>query len=364
MTWEDRVLGCMLGGAIGDALGADVEFESISSIRRRHGADGLTDLVAAYGKVGAITDDTQMTLFTMEGMVRAHVHQRRHGATDPVPFLLSAYQRWLHTQGYPWADAMGSLAQAHPQPDGWLIREPDLFDRRAPGKTCIRALEDIGRGQAPGSFTNKINNSKGCGGVMRAAPVALWGNDPAEVFRIAAAGAALTHTHPSGYLSAGCLAVMVWALFHGAHINVAIDKAEQILRGYDQHEETLEAIEGAVRLGGPIDSTTPERIERELGGGWVGEEALAIGLYAFLHGGGEFRETMRVAVNHTGDSDSTGAIAGNLFGAAHGMSALPKDWLDKLELRAATELLSRDAVAEFSANPPTSSGFLHCYPTW
>ncbi|MBP2478832.1 ADP-ribosylglycohydrolase [Crossiella equi] len=365
MTWEDRVLGCVLGGALGDALGADVEFETIDSIRRRHGANGITELVSAYGKLGAITDDTQMTLFTLEGLIRAHVHQRLHGPTDPVPFLETAYGRWLFTQGYDWADAVGAKqAAAHPRPDGWFIRERDLHDRRAPGKTCIRALEDIGRGQAPGSFTNKINNSKGCGGVMRAAPVALWSTDPAEVFRVAAAGAAITHTHPSGYLSAGVLAVMVWALLHGAHVNVAIDRAESILRTYPDHEETAEAVEKAVRLGGPIDAGTPERIERELGGGWVGEEALAIGLYAFLHGGGDFRETMRVAVNHTGDSDSTGAIAGNLFGAAHGLGKIPQDWLAKLELRTATELLTRDALAEFGQTPPDTEGFRYAYPAW
>ena len=71
----------MLGGAIGDALGASIEFESIDEIRRRHGPDGLTGYAEAYGRTGAITDDTQMTLFTAVGLMQARARYRGKGSS-------------------------------------------------------------------------------------------------------------------------------------------------------------------------------------------------------------------------------------------------------------------------------------------
>src|SRR5688572_2546199 len=62
-TAEERFLGCLLGAAVGDALGAPVEFLSLVDIRGRFGQAGIRDYHPAYGKVGAITDDTQMSLF-------------------------------------------------------------------------------------------------------------------------------------------------------------------------------------------------------------------------------------------------------------------------------------------------------------
>lgn len=94
-----RILGCFLGGAIGDALGAPIEFESLTSIRRSHGPAGITGYLPAYGRTGAITDDTQLTLFTAEGLIRAKARFRDRGIVD-IPWIVHrAYCRWLVTQG-------------------------------------------------------------------------------------------------------------------------------------------------------------------------------------------------------------------------------------------------------------------------
>ena len=69
-TARERFLGCLLAGAAGDALGAPVEFDSLARIREKYGPQGIRDFAPAYGKLGAITDDTQMTLFTAEAMIR------------------------------------------------------------------------------------------------------------------------------------------------------------------------------------------------------------------------------------------------------------------------------------------------------
>ncbi|HUQ59237.1 ADP-ribosylglycohydrolase family protein [Lentzea sp.] len=298
-----NLLGCLLGGAVGDALGAPIEFSSIDVIRRLHGPDGVVDLPLLE-----ITDDTQMVLFTLEGLLLA----RQHGV-DPRLTVRAAYARWLHTQGGP------PVAD-----DGWLMSDQRLHSRRAPGHTCITALKH-----------NEKNNSKGCGGVMRAAPVAVWSSDVREVFELAVDTARMTHHHPSGYLSAGVLAVIVRALLDGADLPSAVATSRAELVRWDGHEEQTTLLDKVMRLG----QLTPEEIESELGGGWVGEEALAIGLHAALVGT-DFPSAVRYAVNHSGDSDSTGSICGNILGARDGVAVIPPQWLSVLELRDVTERLA------------------------
>jgi hypothetical protein len=90
--------------AVGDALGSGVEFDSIERIRARLGPAGVTDYVEAYGRRGAITDDTQMTLFTAEGLLLADDGAEVRAVVD------RAYARWLAIQGERsprWADDDG-----------------------------------------------------------------------------------------------------------------------------------------------------------------------------------------------------------------------------------------------------------------
>ncbi|MGC7093255.1 ADP-ribosylglycohydrolase family protein [Amycolatopsis lurida] len=355
----ERFRGSILAGAVGDALGAADEFEPIDIIRELRGPAGITDLVPAFGGLGKITDDTQMTLFTLEGLIRGHAHLRRGGQTGLEHFVQSAYQRWLHTQDYAWEDCRGPH-DTSPEPDGWLISHRELFSRRAPGKTCLTALMSYGNNGWMGSFTHQLNTSKGCGGVMRTAPAALWPGDPAAVFGVGAMAAALSHSHPTGYLSAGALSVIVRHLIDGGSLPSAVDEAFRQLARRPQHEETTAALRFAVRLAeqGP---PTPEKIATIEGGGWIGESALAIAVYVALTTD-NLDDALLAAVNHNGDSDSTGAICGNIAGALYGPSALRPSWLDRLELRGAIEELVADALAEFGPEPPAHSLWERKYP--
>jgi len=71
----------------------------------------------------------------------------------------------------------------------------------------------------------------------------------------------------------------------------------------------------------------------QLGEGWVGDEALAIALYCALKYENDFEKAIIASVNHSGDSDSTGAITGNILGAYLGLERIPKRFLEHLELR-------------------------------
>lgn len=329
-TGEQRALGCLLGGAVGDALGAPVEFWSLARIRSRCGVAGVREYLPAYGRLGAITDDTQMTLFTAEGLIRADNRTRRAGGAGiKLACVHQAYLRWLETQGgrprYPSAEVRGS----------YLLGQPGLNSARAPGNTCLSAL----RSGVAGAVTTPINDSKGCGGVMRVAPAGITRHSPETAFRLGADLAAITHGHPSGFLSAGFLAAMIAAIITGASLADAVAHARAELTRRPNHAECLSAVDHALALAAsaPVASATVE----QLGGGWTGEEAIAIALFCSLTAT-SFEDAVSLAVSHSGDSDSTGAITGNILGALWGVDTIPLRWLDSLELRALIEEVALD----------------------
>lgn len=334
-SYGSRVLGCLLGGAIGDALGNVVEFDSLERIRQRHGPDGLSEMPTS----GKITDDTQMTLFTVEGLIRAE----RHGG-GVFASVGDAYLRWLDTQRF----------AAPPPPEdgvrtGWLREQAWLYARRAPGSTCLSGLMSGRRPPQPPppGGAGPINpHSKGCGTVMRSAPFGLLPSG--DVFDLAARCSALTHGHPTAGLSAGALALIVNRLTGGDELAKAVQTALDHLAEHPNHEETANALHVAVRLAAE-GTPTPEAVE-SLGEGWIAEEALAIAVYCAL-AGPDPRAALLLAVNHSGDSDSTGAICGNILGAWLGLDALPPDWLPLVEGRDTITKLATDFSAAF---PPPS----------
>lgn len=328
----DRFAGCLLGGAVGDALGAPVEFLSLDEIRRAHGSEGIRDMAEAYGRVAAITDDTQMTLFTAAGLLRAVTRMHARGASDPLDVIYFSYLRWLNTQG-------GGVHRG-PSPPAWLEFLPELRARRAPGKSCITALAS-GR---MGTLADPINDSKGCGGVMRIAPVGMIVRQDLA-FIMGCQVAAMTHGHPTGILAAGAMALLVRLLMDGEELGPALDRVEEELAPQPQGGETLDALRRARQLAA-AGSPSAEQVER-LGQGWIAEEALAIAVYASLAADGDFERGVVLAVNHGGDSDSTGAIAGNILGALLGVEAIPERWLEPLELRNEIAELAADMRREY-----------------
>lgn len=333
--FRSRVRGCLLGGAIGDALGAPVEFSLLPDIRDAHGDEGVTDLIAAYGQRGAVTDDTQMTLFTVEGLIRAQV-RKDIGAWHPPTDVHRAYLRWAATQ-HDWGPD-------ERKPDvGWLAREEWLYSRRAPGRACLSGLAD----ERMGTLEDPKNpDSKGCGSVMRSAPFGLLvGWDAGLVFQLAVECAVQTHGHPTGYLAAAAFAVIIHALAQGGPLDEAVQRALGLLAGHEGSEETTEALKaalGAVRQGLP----SAERVE-SLGAGWTAEEALAMGVYCALVAE-DVRHGLLLSVNHSGDSDSTGSICGNLLGTWHGETALPPGWLAEIEGRGTILQLADDFAMEMT----------------
>ncbi|MFE0135014.1 ADP-ribosylglycohydrolase family protein [Streptomyces sp. NPDC059037] len=353
--FRSRVRGTLLGAALGDALGAPVDGLSLAGIREAHGTDGLTELAPAHGRRGAVTAATQLTLFTVDGLIRAQV-RRDTGAWHPPTDLHRAYRRWAATQS-DWGP------DERRKEDGWLAREEWLYSRRSPARACLVGFADEAMGtlEAP-----KNLESKGSGAATRSAPFGLLvGWEPQLVLQLAVECAVQTHGHPSAYLAAGAHAVLVHGLARGESLDGAIQRALALLAARPGHQPVTDALKhalGAVRQGMP----SAARVEELLGDGSA-EGLLAAAVYCALVGE-DIRHGLRLAVNHGGVSAAAGALCGALLGALHGETALPPGWLTELEGRPTILELADDFAMEMTQGPAlhgpavSAPGWLARYP--
>lgn len=340
-----RFRGCLIGGAIGDALGYPVEFQTLQQIKSDYGKNGVVDLMCdPLTRMARISDDTQMTLFTANGLQLWREAQSLHAAgamsgqmPSVIQFIYMAYQRWYYTQtGHIRTEDWLKPAFGEDSHD-FILDQKELFHRRAPGNTCLSALQ-----AGMGTPEKPLNHSKGCGGVMRVAPIGLhYYADPMQAFDIGCKAAAITHGHVTGYLASGAFAMLIACLVQGNTIHEALEQSMAALKTYSGHEETVAALELARDLA--ASSYSAEESIAQLGEGWIAEEALAIAVYCALVRA-EFEDALILSVNHDGDSDSTGAICGNLMGCMLGIDAIPIEWRKHVELsdfigRMATDLI-------------------------
>lgn len=330
-----KIRACLFGGAMGDALGAEIEFWSLARIQARF-PSGLTELPPHDGWAGRITDDTQMTLFTAEGLIRAVVRAQARGICAPEGVVHHALLRWYRTQGG--VPKMGLC-------DRGLVGDARLRKRRAPGSTCLSAL---GAARHFGDVAR--NDSKGCGTIMRVSPCALIARDAAQAESLAHDTSALTHGHVLGQEAAVAFARILLELFHGATLERAVD-AVSLSR------PIMAALEAAMTV---RPDGAPETVER-LGGGWVAEEALAIAVYA-ARVGRDVGHGLQIAVTHGGDSDSAGAVAGNLLGLLHPAGTLGHRWRSEIECADLIERIARDLAAAREPGTGFAEEYRDLYP--
>lgn len=310
----ENLKACLLSGAIGDALGWPIEFKSHEYIIQKYGPSGLTDLIPNHTNIAEVTDDTQMTLFTMEGIVNYLYSDKFSSLAKSVHH---SYLRWYKTQ----KSRFASISSA----DFDLMSYPQLFQQRSPGTTCLSALKS----GIMGTVEKPINDSKGCGGVMRAAPVGYF-FEKDEAFDNGCSVAAITHGHPLGYLSSGALAYLMSLIFNDKEIEPSVVQTIEKLEPISNADVLVTLLQQAQILS-KSDQSDIQCI-KQLGQGWVAEEALAIAVFCSLRYFDNLQKALIVSVNHDGDSDSTGSITGNILGAYLGMNSIHEDWLNTLEV--------------------------------
>ena len=324
----DSIRGCLMAGAAGDALGYEVEFMSRRSILSRFGENGITKFALDRNGKALISDDTQMTLFTANGMLMGLTRGYMRGIGGrPEKYVDIAYLDWYYTQTGKKREML--IDDWHPT---WLRDLPEMAHLRAPGNTCLSACESLFRGE------KAQNNSKGCGGIMRVAPMALLdagyasrNENSYSIEELAEAGgeiAEVTHKHPLGFLPASLLTVLLYKVIPmtakqvqeeiDSIVAATVNILDRIYKGkYDADKRYLKELTmKAVQLA-HSDISDADAI-RQLGEGWVAEETWAIALYCTIRHIDSVEDAIIASVNHDGDSDSTGSVCGNIMGAIYG----------------------------------------------
>lgn len=335
---KDCIRGSLMAGAAGDALGYPVEFLRRSVILYRYGDKGITQFELDHNGKALVSDDTQMTLFTANGMLMGITRGCMRGiGGQPENYVDGAYLDWYYTQ-------TGIKKETLPNDFHftWLRDLPELAQLRAPGNTCLSACQSLLQNERP------HNNSKGCGGIMRVAPMGLLDaavrvkNDCGiySTKRLAEAGAKIaktTHLHPLGYLPAALMTMLisrivpltseeakqsiVGIVYDGLDVMTQLDDNEYTNDKEYLRNLTLKAVELA-----QTDVPDADAI-RQLGEGWTAEEAWAVSLYCAIRHIDSMKDAIIAAVNHDGDSDSTGSITGNIMGAIYGYEAIKRERL-------------------------------------
>ena len=347
---KKRIRGSLLGGAIGDALGYQIEFKR--GVKEKE--------ISRFNGKGIISDDTQMTLFTANALIWRETRGSMRGiAMLPVDAIYLGYKDWLDTQN----NTKGENSIS------WIKEIPELNIPRAPGNTCISALSSGKKG----TIEEPINNSKGCGTVMRVAPIGLYLSNEIIAGKTAAEASAITHGHPLGIIPSYVLASMLNLIVYKDLdiLNALKNSIENLLNNYNIFNKSdidyfIELMDKAIKLS---SSNLPDqKAIYELGEGWVAEEALAIAIYACLKYKNNFEDAVVCAINHDGDSDSTGAIAGNIIGAFLGEESIPDYYLDNLELKdiiteIADDLATPIPISEYFDNEDEywMSKYVYCH---
>lgn len=335
---KDCIRGSLMAGAAGDAIGYPVEFMSRNAILARYGDKGITEFKLDSDGKALVSDDTQMTLFTANGMLMGLTRGYMRGiGGDPKDYVDGAYIDWYYTQ------TVNKKSERDDFHYTWLRDLPELAHRRAPGITCLNACESLL------AHRDVENNSKGCGGIMRVAPMGLFDASFKEsggsgfyykTVYLAEAGAHIarvTHLHPLGYLPAALMTLLLSRI-----VPLTPDEVKEsiidIINGgldvmmnmygndYAKYKEYLRTLTlKAVNLA--HSNISDIQAIMQLGEGWTAEEAWAISLYCVIRHIDNMKEAIIAAVNHDGDSDSTGSITGNIMGAIYGYEAIKRERL-------------------------------------
>ena len=319
--------GCLLGLAVGDAMGYTVDDRSLTQIRQDYGPNGLLgyDLVNGYADV---TSYTQLAAFTCNGLLLGLTHGQMHGRMAP-------YVRYIRLSHREWAQS-----QRHYNNPGkifcWVSRIRELRTRR-----CMdsRMLDTLVR-DAVGSMEEPANKFSVPGSITTAIPVGLFFNPErsqrAEIDRLGAEAVALTHGSPLAFLTGAALAHLISRIVWNRVTDLdelirdmlgALD--HRFGREYPQTHEIRTPAERAVSFAADPDLPQPDAMEQLKCD--TAPEVLAGALYACLTCRGDFDTAMITAVNHSGRSAAVGAVTGAILGAIQGDGALPDFYLESLE---------------------------------
>lgn len=338
---KQAVCGSLLGLAVGDALGYPIEH-----VYKDNAPQPITGyfLNAKTGKA-CISANTQLMLCTLQGILNAETR----GLTRGVGASIDTYvriidQRWAALQGQE-IDGRG-VAQ-------WLLSQPEMRACRAPGKTCIEALQ---KGGVPNP------EKKSPGSIVRTAPVGLYYD--LEKYHVPLAGKIVSITHPATAYVANVYASILYDLVY-AKMNLYTAIADSASGDMAQEKYDLWRL---LELSFDLAHNTASDAEnmREIGRGWSAEKALAKAVYCAARYQEDFSSGILAAVQYGGDVDAIGALTGSFLGAMCGLDGIDKKWTENLELRETILRMASDAagpcpVSTYSPSTPENDAWLYRY---
>ena len=319
--------GCLLGMAIGDALGYTVDERSREQIRQDYGPHGLMgyDLVNGYADISSYT---QLAAYACNALLLGLTRGQMQGVMAPyVRYIALGEREWAQGQRYRTGPERIFC---------WISRNRALRNRR-----CMdtRMLDTINRDR-PGSMEEPRNRYNSTGAITVAVPVGLFFNpartERTEIDRLGAEAIARTHGDPQTVLVGSVIAHMIGRIIWDRVTDLkelareaCNSLQEQFGREYHQTVEIREKINLALAL--TISPAIRPSDAMEQLGCDTAATVLAGALYASIMHREDFDLAVTTAVNHSGRSAACGAIAGALLGAITGERALPEFYLEPLE---------------------------------
>ena len=323
---QNILRGCLLGLAVGDAMGYTVDSKSLTEICEDYGPNGLLgyDLVNGYAEV---TSYTQLAAFAANGLLLGLTRGRLRGVmAPPVRYISLAIREWSRSQHY------CEQEKNH----CWLSSVPELKRRRCMDTWMLSTLSR----EPLGTMEEPVNRSDHPASLTEVVPIALLAKDlglpPEETVRLGAEAVALTHGDPDAFLSAAALTYAMGKIVSEETVNPEALAREtlnaiqlQFGREYGQTTKLWELAQMAMTLAESNDISQMEAMERL--GCRTAPEVLAGVLYTCITCKKDFDAAMITAVNHSGRSAAVGAITGAILGARMGEEALPEFYLESLE---------------------------------
>lgn len=301
---KNKIKEIILAGAIGDAFGFLIEFDNLDKIKYKYGADGLNIKYLGIDE-WVVSDDTQMTFFCLDSItpyLNTYIND-----IDPINIkIYKSYLEWNKTQIFKSGEEINS--------NSFLANQKNMRKKQAPGLTCLQALGS----KKMGTIEKPINDSKGCGTIMRTAPVSFLNSSLENIFLLGAKQGAITHGNPDGYLSAGFFSVLLKLIIEGKNLDEAFNLSMSILEKDINHTNLKKYLLRIKEYS--LSDKRYERLELNniIGNGFVAEEALGIAYYC-VKKGNSFEDTLWLSANHNGDSDSTASLAAQLYVALNGL---------------------------------------------
>jgi poly(ADP-ribose) glycohydrolase ARH3 len=280
---RSKFIGCLVGSAIGDALGSSFEGSWFSEAK-----------IESFS--GRWTDDTHMMIGVAESLIEKEGFDGSHMAQT----FIKNYER------EPWR--------------GYASGPPQIFKWIKSGVAWNEASKRLFGGS--GSYGN--------GAAMRVAPVGLFYHDDLEQLRAVAYGQSqITHSHELG-MEGALLQAYAVALATKADPSFGLDSSAFLekLRAFTHSEVYRQKLERAWKL---LGETNKVVVVRELGNGVEAHNSVPAAIYSFLRYPDSFEECVLYAISLGGDTDTIGAMAGAISSAYHGVEAIPERWRTKLE---------------------------------